>query len=79
MEYLRLEFSAAEVTNDMAYFIGRFSIGQVSVAKNGELCTWFDKLEFSFFFFPFIEKLDPGLLYRANQFTSPRPWAKGLQ
>ena len=23
----------------------------------GELCTWFDKLEFSFFFFPSIEKL----------------------
>ena len=23
----------------------------------GELYTWFDKLEFSFFFFPFIEKL----------------------
>ena len=26
---------------------------------NGELCTWFDKLEFSFLFFPFIEKLYP--------------------
>ena len=26
--------------------------------NNGELCTWFDKLEF-FFFFPFIEKLYP--------------------
>ena len=24
---------------------------------NGELCTWFDKLEFSFFFLPYIEKL----------------------
>ena len=25
--------------------------------KHGELCTWFDKLKLSFFFFPFIEKL----------------------
>ena len=23
----------------------------------GELCTWFDKLEFCFLFFPFIEKI----------------------
>ena len=30
-----------------------------STAYNGELCTWFDKREFSFFFFPFKEKLYP--------------------
>ena len=27
--------------------------------SNGKLCTWFDKLECSFFFFLFIEKLYP--------------------
>ena len=34
------------------------------ICNNGELCTWFDKLvfnklEFSFYFFPFKEKLYP--------------------
>ena len=32
---------------------------------NGELCTWFDKLEF-FFFFSFIEKLYPPVQVRAK-------------
>ena len=30
--------------------------------KNGELCTWFDKMEFCFLFFPFVEELYPPLL-----------------
>ena len=37
------------------------------LSNNGELCTWFDKLECSFIFFPFIEKL-----YCACQFASPK-------
>ena len=33
---------------------------------NGELCTWFDKLEFCFLFFSFIEKLYPPVQVRAK-------------
>ena len=39
----------------MGFFLKNFNF---SFSKNGELCTWFDKLESSFFFFPFIEKLN---------------------
>ena len=30
---------------------------------NGKLCNWFDKLEFSFFFFPIKEKLYPSRIH----------------
>ena len=35
--------------------IGTITIKCGAKLKNGELCTWFDQLEFSFFFFPFNE------------------------
>ena len=48
------------------------------VENNGKLCTWFDKLEFSFLLFPFMEKLYPPVCSTLPASLQAQGWAVGL-